>query len=387
MGTNPLYSFLASLAIVVVGVALGIQPALVVLASLTLFSLLVFGHSFLIVWAESININMLSTVSALVLSMYLAELYRGSVASKRSVEALESISPGLASLAIPALVGLLPMPGGAYVSATIVDEVYTRCGLREEEKTYLNFWFRHIWITVWPLYQGVLIASYILGMSIDEIVSITWPVMVGSITAGLATSWRRLLRCRGDRDTDLRGLIHLWPFAVIAVLNLGLKLNVAIAVALTIAAFTLIYKPSIDRHWNALKYSLKPSILALIIASLIYGYALSRSGVAEEIASIVGVPQIASYVIPFLVVLATGFEFTFSAIALPVLKNLIDNTNLFLVFLGGFSGSMLSPVHACLVLSAQYYKANLRKVYKYLIPSTILALLTSIALHILVMKI
>jgi hypothetical protein len=136
-----------------------------------------------------------------------------------------------------------------------------------------------------------------------------------------------------------------------------------------------------------LKYSFKPSILALIIASLIYGYTLSRSGVAEEIASIVGVPQIASYVIPLLVVLATGFEFTFSAIALPVLKSFIDDTNLFLVFLGGFSGSMLSPVHACLVLSAQYYKANLRKVYKYLIPSTILALLTSIALHMLIMKI
>ncbi len=387
MGVSSLYSFLASLAIVVVGVALGIQPALVVLASLTLFSLLVFGHSFLIVWVESININMLSTVSALVLSMYLAELYRGSVASKRSVEALESISPRLASLAIPALVGLLPMPGGAYVSATIVDEVYTRCGLREEEKTYLNFWFRHIWITVWPLYQGVLIASYILGMSIDRIVSITWPVMVGSIVAGLVASWRRLSRCRGDRDTDLRGLIHLWPFALIAMLNLGLKLNVAIAVAITIATFTLIYKPSIDRHWSALKYSFKPSILALIIASLIYGYTLSRSGVAEEIASIVGVPQIASYVIPLLVVLATGFEFTFSAIALPVLKSFIDDTNLFLVFLGGFSGSMLSPVHACLVLSAQYYKANLRKVYKYLIPSTILALLTSTALHIIVMKI
>ncbi|RLG03834.1 MAG: hypothetical protein DRN54_02175, partial [Thaumarchaeota archaeon] len=38
---------------------------------------------------------------------------------------------------------------------------------------------------------------------------------------------------------------------------------------------------------------------------------------------------------------------------------------------GGFAGALLSPAHACLILSSEYYKAELQKVYRILIPSTI----------------
>jgi hypothetical protein len=142
--------------------------------------------------------------------------------------------------------------------------------------------------------------------------------------------------------------------------------------------FVIIYRPSFADHIRALKQSLSPSVLALVVFSLIYSHALSRSEVAKAMSSMLSLPELACYLIPVLMVFATGIEFTFSAIALPLLKNLINNRTLLLVFLGGFVGSMLSPLHLCLVLSAQYFKVELRKVYKYIVPAVLLTTLFSL---------
>jgi len=43
-----------------------------------------------------------------------------------------------------------------------------------------------------------------------------------------------------------------------------------------------------------------------------------------------------------------------------------------LAYLGGYMGILFSPVHLCLVFSAEYYGAELRKVYrKMLLPSLV----------------
>ena len=34
-------------------------------------------------------------------------------------------------------------------------------------------------------------------------------------------------------------------------------------------------------------------------------------------------------------------------------------------------GLLLSPLHLCLILSAEYFKANLARVYRYILPLTI----------------
>jgi integral membrane protein (TIGR00529 family) len=378
---DSLQAFVIALAVIVAGVFLELPQYVTMLLSLTLLSILVFGSSFPSIWLGAFNESMLTVITSLVFAMYLAELFKGCKASEDAVNALEALSPRLASMAIPALVGLLPMPGGAYVSATLVNSIYSRGGLRSEEKTFINFWFRHIWIAVWPLYQGVLIASYTLGLGVDRIISDNWPILLASIITGVIMSWRALSRyVESSARGKVSNIVHIWPFASIAFFNLCLKLDVALSTLITIALFTAIYRPGLAEHLRALKHSLNPSILILIVSSLIYSYTLSQSGVAGRIASILNPPELVCYLIPAIIVFATGFEFTFSAIALPVLKNLINSYTLFLLFLGGFVGSILSPVHVCLVLSAQYFKADLRKVYRYTVPSTLLTTVLSLAI-------
>ena len=59
----------------------------------------------------------------------------------------------------PALIGLLPMPGGAIFSAPMVKDLGRKSGFSGDKLSFVNYWFRHIWEYCWPLYPGVLLAT------------------------------------------------------------------------------------------------------------------------------------------------------------------------------------------------------------------------------------
>ena len=70
----------------------------------------------------------------------------------------------ITSLVMPALIGLLPMPGGALFSAPMVQSALGKNNITGEEKTVINYWFRHIWEYWWPLYPGVVLAVALLDV-------------------------------------------------------------------------------------------------------------------------------------------------------------------------------------------------------------------------------
>lgn len=53
----------------------------------------------------------------------------------------------------------------------------------------------------------------------------------------------------------------------------------------------------------------------------------------------------------------------------------INLSNIFLAYFSGYLGVILSPAHFCLVLSSEYFKTDLAKVYlKFSTPITIIAI-------------
>ncbi len=56
----------------------------------------------------------------------------------------ERVSHRMSMAVIPAVIGLLPMPGGAIFSAPLVDSCDAEKNISPEQKTQINFWFRHI---------------------------------------------------------------------------------------------------------------------------------------------------------------------------------------------------------------------------------------------------
>lgn len=378
--------FIVCLATSITLIFRGINIALAIFLAFTIYSIPALNHKFLEAVILTMNTSTLNTLASLLLAMMMAELYRGLKVSEEVVKALEKISSKIAAIVIPMLIGLIPMPGGAYISAAMVNSIYDYIGLKPEEKTFINFWFRHIWVTIWPLYQAIILSSVILNLSITEIIKRTWIIALSIALAGTSITYV-ILNNRYHRDEkrslgEPKKLVHIWPFAILALLSLTTPLPLPISITITIALILIIYKPSKTTIYRALKYALNPTFIALVFVSLMFSNSIKLSGLAEDLAKyLYNFSAIAVALIPFTVVMATGLEFTFVALTFPALKPLLfQGSNLVLAFLGGVIGSLLSPTHACLVLSAQYFGSPLQKVYKYTVPASIIALATSLAI-------
>ena len=86
-----------------------------------------------------------------------------------------------------------------------------------------------------------------------------------------------------------------------------------------------------------------------------------------------GVPPLVLLVIlPFSIGLMTGLTIAFVGVAFPILLPIIKGGDNLLVYLmlayaSGYCGVLLSPLHLCLVLTKDYFKAELYKVYHILL--------------------
>jgi len=326
---------------------------------------------------DAFNLQMLQTLIALTLSMFLADVYTSVGASNSLIESFEVIGPRFAAFSTPAVIGLLPMPGGAYVSAVVVDPLYNDMRLKSDVKTFINYWFRHLWITTWPLYQGVILASGLLGLSSSYIMMLNMPITLAALVSGIIFGYREINRnkhrIKKGSPSNLKKIVHAWPFISIAVLSIAFNLNIVLSIAITLIIFILIYRPVKEKLNHALKYSVNSTFVLIVIFSFIFSKYIEKSNVAHFLADILsGYADIAVFLIPLVIVIGTGVEFTYIALAFPPLLPLFNSDRLLLSFAGGFVGAMLSPAHACLVMSAEYYKTELPKTYRLIFPATIL---------------
>jgi uncharacterized protein len=75
--------------------------------------------------------------------------------------------------------------------------------------------------------------------------------------------------------------------------------------------------------------------------------------------------------IPFFVAFLTGMSQAYVAITFPILLGMIPEVDLplmALAYVSGFAGLMLSPMHLCLVLTAEFYQARIGKMMIMMLP-------------------
>jgi len=112
--------------------------------------------------------------------------------------------PVLAMAALPAMVGLIPMPGGALFSAPMVE---TAAGTEKVDPARLsavNYWFRHIWEHWWPLYPGVILAVTLTESDLGPFMALSGlPIL-----SGLGPAFRVLgpAPARGTKRKMLRAV-------------------------------------------------------------------------------------------------------------------------------------------------------------------------------------
>jgi len=306
-------------------------------------------------------------------------------------------SPRLNLVIFPALIGLLPMPGGAVFSAPMVKELGMGSKLSEAQLSFVNYWFRHIWEHWWPLYPGILLTTVITEIGLLTLIVIMCPFTVVAVWLGYrALKGSASLQTNKDRNPHLPP----WPFIkellpILVVIFAGLGMGVAFSklfpafpisketgliLALCLSIAWVWYQNAIGKK-QILSTLTRPQLLKMIymIAGiLIFKGILTDSHAAAAISQELIRMQIPlvliTVMLPFLVGMSGGIVIAFVGSALPILVPLIQSLGevpylpayVMLILVSGFTGVMLSPMHLCLQLSNAYFGVGLGSVFRLL---------------------
>jgi integral membrane protein (TIGR00529 family) len=339
---------------------------------------------------SALNLNTLSLVLCLVIISFMEKIMRQSGALTRIIEGLKALikSRKLLLPIMPAFLGLLPSPGGAMFSAPFVAELDKENSLSPELKTFINYWFRHIWEYILPLYPGILLEVDLLKAHLKEIFALQYPFAILHIALGFIIIFWMVKGRVSDgsgryKFTALKDIVlGLFPIAGTIVLVLGFKVNLILALALMVLLQLSYSKVKLNFIGKAWLSSINVNTTLLILGVIAFKDMLQVTASLAALSQFLlhnGIPtKILFFALPFLAGFLTGATPSAVAIAFPILINLTPNPALppfGFAFISAFVGLLLSPMHLCLVLSLDYYNANFKGLYKYLLLPAALMLL------------
>jgi integral membrane protein (TIGR00529 family) len=339
-----------------------------------------------------------------VLIMVLGELLRQTAGLKGMVEGLQALIPSgrIVIAVLPPLVGLLPMVGGAMFSAPMVDEVGDRLGADGARKTFVNYWLRHIWEPILPLYPSMLLGAELMGLTNTQMAKTMWPLVLATVLGAFIFGLLGLPRNDNverpptSHAQNLRMLAaSTWPIALVIVLSLFLpideRIKLILSLVVTLGLMMAVARTPLRDLVTILRERIPWKSVALIFGALIFRRVLETSGAVlatSEALTDLRIPVVAvAFVVPFISGLLTGLMSAAFSIGFPVVLPLVTVdggaiTSGWAVWLlaGGFLGTMCSPIHLCLALTRVYFKAEWGAVYRRIAPATLMIAATAAAI-------
>ena len=328
---------------------------------------------------ETVNL-----VGIVLMVIYLSNLLQKRGNFQTMVDSLRKIVPEpRLILVLPSVfIGLLPMLGGALVSAPMVNEAGNRWNLSGEKKTFLNYWFRHIWEYCWPLYVNILLASAILDVSVKRITLVQFPFTILAVIVGLIWLFKNVpqLPQIEERGRILPNLItiiiSIWPIVLVILSIFLLRFSMLFSLGITVVLTQILYRYRLKERLKMIIGSIPIKTVGLIVSVMVFKRILEISGAVNSITDAFS-PEGASgflllFTVPFLLGYLTGMNHAYVGISFPILLPVFGagNPDLILVmfaYVSGFIGILLSPAHLCLFLTLDYFDTELRDVYKILI--------------------
>jgi len=335
---------------------------------------------------------------AVFLVLLLAELMRRTHAMERMVASLQIVVPDsrVVLALMPTMIGLMPMLGGAMFSAPMVNEIGTRLGLTPSRKTYINYWFRHSMEYVFPLYSSLLMVSALLGISVYAFIRASWPLTVAAMAGGVIWGLADIRQERHPNNRQSKRMAWLdllastWPILLVIAVVVILQFNMLISLAVICTLFIIVKRIGPDQWRDVLTRSFPITTFSSIFGVMIFKQVLQDVGAVEQIPHALGTlglpPLIVAFVVPMLVGLVTGTAAAAMALSLPLVAPLLSGLPIetlasgVWMFVGCFSGIMLSPMHLCLALTHNYFGASWGALYKALVPSVGVIIATAVGI-------
>jgi hypothetical protein len=271
-----------------------------------------------------------------------------------------------------------------------------------EQKTLVNYWFRHIWEYWWPLSPGVVLAVSLLNVQTWSYIAFMSPLTLVSAFAGILFILRPMGKSQtsgeGDRSwSTLKNFLwEMMPILVVilvigliagleALLGLfGIQVRVPGAISIlpglvaAIAWVCVVNKvPPIRIRYAFLDRTILPMLLLVLAIMVFQGILVESKAVfkiRDELTAYHVPLLLVITIVPFLSGLLTGIAVGFVGLSFPLVVPMFPSSPFFdymscaaLAFTFGYMGMMLSPVHLCFLVTKDYYGASLLKCYRHLL--------------------
>ncbi|MFW6007370.1 MAG: DUF401 family protein, partial [Halanaerobiales bacterium] len=325
---------------------------------------------------------------------------------ERMIQALNSLlkNTKLLMMVVPALIGTLNIPGGAILSAPMIDESGNRINMDGVDKNAINLFFRHIGFFIYPLYPSMIIISELMEVPIPSIIKYTFYItLTGIITAYFVLFKNTENKVVPEEERQKFG-ISLYNFfsgfsSILVILILALIIKVPFPYAVLAGTLVALFKKASDKdekytdisfYLQRIKSFFKEGVdyqlVFTIIGLMAFKTVIEETGFVNEIANIIieyGIPlPILITIMGLLAGYITGVHMAATGILAPLFAPMVPEASAAvytaLLFVTINLGYLISPLHLCLALGNEYFEVKMGPVYKKLVIPVIVMIIVSL---------
>ena len=296
-------------------------------------------------------------------------------------------------MVMPALFGLLPVPGGALMSAPIVDQI----GSEEDanKKVSINVWYRHMLILIYPLSSSLIVASVLTNINLYILVIVLLPCLIIMWLVGYSTMVKNVSPFSEQGERDLKRAFHnLLPIIIAPIIDFIGRTFFNLSVPELFLLVGLVFSIWIALRFGNMKFSSVKNISKkmkiwrfpfIIFSMFLFLEVFILSGAPEEIASL-KLSVFPFILIGFFLGFATGriqlpisilvpiYLVQYAVLAMSILDFIFIYTSIFL-------GYLITPIHPCVAYSTEYFKTNFKEVVKILGKPTFISFIILIGVY------
>jgi len=299
---------------------------------------------------------------------------------------------------LPAVIGLLPVAGGALMSAPMVDAEADKLGLDESKKTYINIWFRHAILPIYPISQFLILTAALTETSIDSLIArqalvVTVMIIIGYFIGLRKTKVAKTNNTEAELNpkANLKGLAYSFsPIIITIILAAALNVNIAIATLAGVITLLAITRTKVTAFPKILKNRAIWEVTLAAFGALLLRNVTLASGASEILGSALANTNLNEIIVISTVPAVLGFLLGSPsgavALSVPILAETVTfiPKNASLLYISAYLGYLSAPTHLCLVFTAQYFRTSISKSYKYLIPSIIVSIIAALITYLVI---
>ncbi|MFX1454224.1 MAG: DUF401 family protein [Promethearchaeota archaeon] len=323
------------------------------------------------------NPSVLSLIIIMILIPILGGIMEESGLMMEMIQKLR-ISRKASLMMIPAVFGLLPVPGGALMSAPIVQQIDTEA--EATKKVAINVWFRHMLIMIYPLSSSLIISSILTDINLYILVLGLIPGLIVMWLIGYITLVKNTTPFLNQEERDLKRAFHnllpvllaplidfigrtFFDFAVPELFLLG-GLFISIWLALRFGKVKFSNLVAITKKMRVWRFPL------VIFAMFLFLEVFILSGAPNEIAN-VNLSVFLLILIGFFLGFATGRIQLPVSILIPIFLAQFAGITMSLldfifIYTSSSLGYLITPIHPCVAYSTEYFETHFLKVAKIL---------------------